>query len=80
MFAARLGPVAEEHLEDAESDADSDGDVGDVSDEEVAIGEEVGDVAAAEPGSGEEAVDEVADCSTPDESDCDRPCLSLIHI
>ena len=57
MFAARLGPVAEEHLEDAESDADSDGDVGDVSDEEVAIGEEVGDVAAAEPGSGEEAVD-----------------------
>jgi len=35
MFAAQLRSVGAEHFEDTESDADSNGDVGDVSDEEV---------------------------------------------
>lgn len=51
-FAFRLRDVDQY----AEGDADTEDDVGEVADEQVAVGEEVGDVAAAESGWGEQAV------------------------
>lgn len=73
LSTGKLRAGIQDDLNEAQADADADGDIRDVANEEVAVGEEIGHVTDAESRRGKESIDEVAHCSAPDESDSDRP-------
>ena len=59
LSTGKLRTGIQDDLNEPQADADADGDIRDVANEEVAVGEEIGHVTDTERGRGKEAIDEV---------------------